>query len=53
MYSGAIDSIRSANPADVAGATNHVVAVLDAVLAGKPAPYASQPPYGCSVKYAK
>ncbi|MEZ6026725.1 MAG: redoxin domain-containing protein [Planctomycetota bacterium] len=53
VYAGAIDSIRSMNPGDVAGATNHVVAVLDAVLAGKPAPYASQPPYGCSVKYAK
>ncbi len=52
VYAGAIDSVRSAKVADIANATNHVVEVLDAVLAGKPAPYAAHPPYGCSVKYA-
>ncbi|MGE0191542.1 MAG: redoxin domain-containing protein [Planctomycetota bacterium] len=46
VYAGAIDSLRGKDPAEVAGATNHVAEVLDAVLAGKPVPYAVQPPYG-------
>ena len=46
VYAGAIDDVRSKDPADVVGATNHVAAVLDAVLAGRPAPYAAHPPYG-------
>lgn len=35
VYAGAIDDKPSANPADVAGATNHVKAALAETLAGK------------------
>lgn len=52
VYAGAIDSKRSANPADVKGATNHVNAALAETLAGKPVTVATTQPYGCSVKYA-
>ena len=51
VYAGAIDSRASANPADIAGATNHVKAALAESLAGKPVSVASTRPYGCSVKY--
>jgi AhpC/TSA family len=51
VYAGAIDSIRSANPADVAKASNYVAAALDEMKAGKPVSQASTTPYGCSVKY--
>lgn len=50
-YNGAIDSIRSADPADIAKATNYVSVALAAVKAGKPVEKASTEPYGCSVKY--
>lgn len=52
-YNGAIDSKASTDPADIAGAENHVAAALDAVLAGKPVAKAKTQPYGCGVKYAK
>jgi peroxiredoxin len=52
VYRGAIDSVRGADPRAIPQSTNHVRTVLDAVLAGRPAPYAYKPPYGCSVKYA-
>jgi AhpC/TSA family len=51
VYAGAIDSIRSANPADVAKATNYVALALNDLKAGKPVSQASTTPYGCSVKY--
>ena len=51
VYAGAIDSIRSANTADVLKATNHVAAALDDMNAGKPISTATTVPYGCSVKY--
>ena len=51
LYAGAIDSINSTNPADVAKAENHVRQALDAALAGKPVPTPQTKPYGCSVKY--
>ena len=50
-YDGAIDSIRSAEPADVAKSTNYLTAALTAVKAGKPVEKATTEPYGCSVKY--
>jgi hypothetical protein len=50
-YDGAIDSIRSADPADIAKATNYLTAALTAVKAGKPVAKANTEPYGCSVKY--
>lgn len=51
IYAGAIDNQPSADPADLAGATNYVQLVLDEAMAGKPASVASTKSYGCSVKY--
>jgi peroxiredoxin len=52
VYAGAIDSQPTANPADVATATNHVKVALAESLAGKPVSTASTRAYGCSVKYS-
>ena len=52
VYAGGIDNKPTANPADVAGATNHVKVALAETLAGKPVTQATTRPYGCSVKYA-
>lgn len=49
VYNGALDDQplgRGDGPPRV-----HVDEVLEAVTAGRPAPYARQKPYGCSVKY--
>ncbi|MEY4489292.1 MAG: hypothetical protein RIQ79_1800 [Verrucomicrobiota bacterium] len=51
VYEGAIDSIRSADPADIAKAENYVKSALSDLKAGKPVAKASTQPYGCSVKY--
>ncbi len=51
VYAGAIDSKASANPADIAGATNYVKQALNETLAGKPVSTSTSRPYGCSVKY--
>jgi hypothetical protein len=51
VYAGGIDSIASANPADIKTATNYVKQSLGEVAAGKPISNASTRPYGCSVKY--
>jgi len=51
IYNGAIDDKRSANPADVKGARNYVVAALGDALGGKPVATASTTPYGCTIKY--
>ena len=51
VYNGAIDSIRSADAADIAKAENFAAAALAAVKAGKPVEKATTQPYGCSVKY--
>ena len=51
IYSGAIDSIASADKADIPKATNYVRAALDEALNGKPVTKASSKAYGCSVKY--
>ncbi|MBF7073566.1 redoxin domain-containing protein [Glaciecola sp. MH2013] len=50
-YAGAIDSIKSANPADIPKATNYVVAGMDALQAGGSPEKKLTPPYGCSIKY--
>lgn len=50
-YNGAIDSIRSANPADIAKATNYVDAGFTALGAGAELDPKTSKPYGCSVKY--
>lgn len=52
IYQGAIDSVRSADPDDIAGATNYVAAALEAAMAGKPVAVDSTRPYGCGIKYA-
>ena len=51
IYNGAIDDIRSADPADVPRANNYVKQVLDEVMGGQSASVSSTQPYGCSVKY--
>jgi peroxiredoxin len=51
VYNGAIDSKKSTDEADIAGAENYVSKALDEVLAGKPVSQAKTEPYGCSVKY--
>lgn len=51
-YTGAIDDIRSANPADTRSAKNYVAQALGELRAGKPVSVASTVPYGCSVKYS-
>ena len=51
-YAGAIDSVPSANPADIPKATNFVSQALGEMKAGKPVSKATSAPYGCSVKYS-
>ena len=53
VYQGGIDDKPTANPSDIAGARNHVLAALGEVKAGKPVSVAETRPYGCSVKYAE
>lgn len=51
VYHGAIDSIRSTNPADIPKATNYMRQAIREALSGKPVSVAASVPYGCSVKY--
>jgi len=46
VYQGAIDSVRSADPADIKEATNYVRQTLDAVMAKKKIPTAQTSSYG-------
>ena len=50
-YVGGIDSIQSADQADVAKATQYIPQALAQLAAGKPVATATSQPYGCSVKY--
>ncbi len=50
-YNGAIDSIPSADQADIPKATQYVTQALSELGAGKPVSVATSKPYGCSVKY--
>ncbi|MCU4677623.1 redoxin domain-containing protein [Catenovulum sp. 2E275] len=50
-YAGGIDSIKSANPADIEKADNYVDLGLTALMNGKEVKNKLTPPYGCSVKY--
>ena len=52
VYAGAIDSKPTANPADIATATNHVDQALAETLAGKPVSTAATRAYGCTIKYS-
>lgn len=51
VYAGGIDDKPSPNPADIAGAKNHVLAALAEIKAGKAVSVATSRPYGCAVKY--
>ena len=51
VYNGAIDSIRSADKADIAKAENYVTSALAALKAGQPVAKSATQPYGCAVKY--
>ncbi|HEY3663717.1 MAG TPA: thioredoxin family protein [Chthoniobacterales bacterium] len=53
IYSGAIDSKPTANPNDIASATNYVKAALTEAMAGKPVTTSNTRAYGCSIKYAR
>jgi hypothetical protein len=53
VYKGGIDSIPSADTADIPKAKQYVRVGLDEVLAGKPVTDASTRPYGCSLKYPR
>lgn len=50
-YAGAIDSIKSANPADIPKATNYVDVGFGELFAGEEISNKTTVPYGCSVKY--
>ena len=51
VYAGGIDSKATANPADIASATNYVKLALAETAAGKPIGTPTSRPYGCSIKY--
>ncbi len=51
VYNGAIDSIRSAKPADIAKAENYVASALAAAKSGRPVRTPQTQAYGCTVKY--
>ncbi|GGW89407.1 redoxin domain-containing protein [Alteromonas halophila] len=51
QYAGAIDSIKSANPADIPNAVNYVTSGMDALAAGSDPNPELTAPYGCSIKY--
>jgi peroxiredoxin len=50
-YAGAINDRPTAEQADARAGTNHALAALQAVNAGKQPDPATTKPYGCSVKY--
>jgi hypothetical protein len=52
VYAGGIDDKPTANPADINGARNHVLAALGELKAGKAVSVTNSRPYGCSVKYS-
>jgi hypothetical protein len=51
VYAGAIDSIASSDPSDIARATNYVRAALDSLRQGRPIAVETSRPYGCSIHY--
>jgi peroxiredoxin len=50
-YAGGIDSIKSANPADISKAENYLDVGMQALLSGQEIEKKLTPPYGCSIKY--
>lgn len=53
VYKGGIDSIPSADVADIPKAKQYVRVGLDELLAGKPIADSSTRPYGCTLKYPR
>ncbi len=51
-YNGAIDSIRSSDPADIPRAVQYVREGLKRLAAGDAPDPATTQPYGCTIKYA-
>jgi peroxiredoxin len=51
QYMGGMDSLATADPADIALAEPYLKEAMLAVAQGNPAPHAMTKPYGCSVKY--
>ena len=51
IYQGAIDSVPSVDPADIATAVNYVSQALEEAMAGQPVSVSLTKSYGCSVKY--
>lgn len=51
-YAGAIDSIKSADSADIEKADNYVMNALASLAKNEAVAVTSTEPYGCSVKYA-
>ena len=51
VYNGGIDDKPTTDPADIAGARNHVLAALSELKAGKPVSVPTSRAYGCNVKY--
>ncbi len=52
-YKGGIDDRPTTDVADIEGATNYVVAALEAAMNGEEVEVKVASPYGCSVKYAR
>ena len=52
IYAGAIDSKSTANPADIATATNYVSQAIGEAASGKPLSQSTTRAYGCSIKYS-
>ncbi|HOP50428.1 MAG TPA: thioredoxin family protein [Ignavibacteriales bacterium] len=52
VYAGGIDDKPSKEIEDVKNATNFIHKALNELLSGQKVSIQSQPPYGCSVKYA-
>ena len=50
-YNGAIDSIKSANPADISKADNYLDMGLSSLMSGGAVANKVTSPYGCSIKY--
>ncbi|MDP9088571.1 MAG: redoxin domain-containing protein [Pseudomonadota bacterium] len=51
QYMGGMDSIATADEADIARAEPYLKEAMMAVAQGHAAPHAVTPPYGCSIKY--
>ena len=51
LYKGAIDSIRSSRPSDIANAKNYVTAALSEIKDGKAVADADTVAYGCTIHY--